>query len=915
MNKRFVSLVTILAMLCAFVVLPPAVSAAESGTCGENVTWTLEDGVLTISGTGNMVNYSDYDERPWYSNRESITDVVIEDGVTSIGSYAFHSCSNLTRIEIPNSVTSINYEAFYQCENLTGIEVPNSVANIGDGVFYDCNGFTSVTIPNGVTRIGNYTFYSCNNLTSIEIPNSVTSIGEYAFDCCNSLTSINIPNSVTSIGNGAFFSCGSLANIEIPNSVTSIGNGAFSGCSRLTKIEIPNSVTSIGEYAFKDCNSLTKIEIPNSVTYIASSVFSGCKGLTSIEIPTSVKNIGSYAFDSCKGLTIIEIPSSVKSIGYSAFDNCTALTDVYYNGSEADWNTISIDSSNEYLTSAVIHYNSTNDSSVSVSTTASTTASSTPSSWAVSEVSEAIDAGLVTSSVSKNYQANITREQFCEMVVLAYEKISGKTAKTGSISFNDTSNAEILKAANLGIVNGVGGGSFAPNDYITRQEIATMLVRMIDAASSSANVNVYNSNKFADSGSIDSWALPSINYAYDNGIMQGVGNNMIAPLDNTTCEEAVLLVYRTVEKHNTGSLYYSQPSDDSDSTIYTEQDQTDEERLLSAFTNKVGSDYIYFLPADYDGDGALEAFGITAGYLGSFYTDVDIWYISSDGACSEVISDTYGYLCDNVSVENGEFLVWDICAGGWGYSLILGAAGGEAFEANISGQYESFANVDGTYTAVQHDMSTGSHQYIPVEFDYDANSRTFTPVSNTTQASFFCDPYLFDRLMSNSVSYDLNFDGQTDTLTVNRYNIYSEDMGSNCARYEFIINDNSYFITDTRSGSCSQLFVTDIDQTDSYVDIIMLWQDKEIYAQIFRFDGSQLLELNNSSGYNYFNVWSNAAYWDKVNSSSNGVYDISDMMENVILDIKITSGNDAEFTFICDDETYTYYKISEFVYG
>lgn len=176
-------------------------------------------------------------------------------------------------------------------------------------------------------------------------------------------------------------------------------------------------------------------------------------------------------------------------------------------------------------------------------------ANSSPSSWAVDEVNEAIDAGVVIGSVKADYQANITREQFCEMVVLAYEKISGKTAEKGTTSFSDTSNSEILKAANLGIILGYGNGLFGPNDLITREQIATMLVRMIDAAVSYADVNVYNNNKFADSDSIDEWALPSVNFAYDKGIMQGVEGNKIDPLSNTTCEQAILLVYRTVEKY------------------------------------------------------------------------------------------------------------------------------------------------------------------------------------------------------------------------------------------------------------------------------------------------------------------------------------------------------------------------------
>ncbi|MFR6400272.1 leucine-rich repeat protein [Ruminococcus sp.] len=202
----------------------------------DNLTWKLDaDGTMTISGTGAMKDYN-YDS-PVYRNSD-VKKVVIEDGVTSIGSYAFASCSSLTSITIPESVTSIGYDAFSDCISLT-----------------------SITIPDGVTSIGNAAFYNCTSLTSITIPDSVTSIGNNAFYGCNSLTSITIPKSVTSIGGGTFFDCSSLKSITISNGVTSIGTYAFESCSSLTSITIPDSVTSIGYAAFRGCTSLTTISL------------------------------------------------------------------------------------------------------------------------------------------------------------------------------------------------------------------------------------------------------------------------------------------------------------------------------------------------------------------------------------------------------------------------------------------------------------------------------------------------------------------------------------------------------------------------------------------------------------------------------------------------------------------------------
>ena len=362
MKKRICSL--LLALLMVVTMLPATASAAEtaSGTCGENLTWTLDDtGTLTISGMGEMENYS-WDS-PWNGRKESIKRVVIGNGVTSIGDHAFYYCTSLTSVTIPNSVTSIGVQAFCVCTGLTNVVIPNSVTSIGGSAFYGCTNLTSVTLPNSVTSINSYVFSNCTSLTSVTIPSSVTSIGESAFYGCTSLTSVTIPNSVTSIGESAFYDCTSLTSVTIPNSVTDIGWGAFLGCTSLTAVTISDSVTSIGGSAFHGCTSLTKIHIPAGVTDIGSGAFYGCTALTEITvaeenlrytaengvlfnkdmteiilcskgksgsytIPNSVTAVGGGAFSDCTGLTNVLIPSSVTSIGASAFSDCTGLTNI-----------------------------------------------------------------------------------------------------------------------------------------------------------------------------------------------------------------------------------------------------------------------------------------------------------------------------------------------------------------------------------------------------------------------------------------------------------------------------------------------------------------------------------------------------------------------------------------------------------
>ena len=345
----------------------------ESGNCGENgdnVTWALyDDGTLIISGEGATTRNS-----PWDSYRNSITNVVIENGITSIGNktfydyndlasvtiengvksigdYAFCGCDKLTSIEIPDSVTSIGDSAFEGCYHLTSATIPNgvtyigektfkgcyrlssitipdSVTSIGDSAFEGCSGLASVTIPDSVTSIGEKAFYNCSRLTSITIPDSVTSIGNYAFYACFDLVSVTISEGVETIGNYAFSECDSLTSVNIPSGVESIGNHAFDNCSTLTSVTIPSSVTSIGNAAFINCYSLTSVTISEGVTTISSNMFRNCPKLTSIEIPDSVTSIGRVAFYDCKNLSSITIPDSVSSIGDYAFYNCKSLTSI-----------------------------------------------------------------------------------------------------------------------------------------------------------------------------------------------------------------------------------------------------------------------------------------------------------------------------------------------------------------------------------------------------------------------------------------------------------------------------------------------------------------------------------------------------------------------------------------------------------
>ena len=333
--------------------------AYDSGSCGEDLTWTLSpDGVLTISGTGSMPDYSmkyanttDYtwiSTAPWAAHADRIQRLVMEEGVTSASKYAFcgltaltavtlpdslstigwgtfEDCSGLTGITIPSGVTAIGYSAFEDCTGLTSITLPDSVTSLGSSVFWGCSSLTSVTLPTGLTSISGYLFIWCTSLTSITIPGGVTTIERSAFDRCTSLTSITIPSGVTTIGASAFENCAALTAIDLPSGVTAISDSTFKGCEKLTSVTIPSGVTAIGTSAFEGCKALTAIDLPSGVTAISDSTFRDCQKLTSITLPARLKTVGASAFEGCKALTAIDLPDSLTALGASAFKSCSAL--------------------------------------------------------------------------------------------------------------------------------------------------------------------------------------------------------------------------------------------------------------------------------------------------------------------------------------------------------------------------------------------------------------------------------------------------------------------------------------------------------------------------------------------------------------------------------------------------------------
>lgn len=275
-------------------------SADDSGSCGESATWQLKDGVLTVSGTGEMTS------APWRSKsdmKQAVRKVVIKKGIETICKSAFEGCKNITNISIPNTVVTIGASAFNGCSALSSITVPESVTKIGSSAFYNCSGLKDVILPYDLTVIENYTFYGCSSLSSVELPPSMAEIRNYAFSHCTALSTVDLTGSLKKIGEAAFSESG-LTSVTVPGNITSVGNHAFDGCKLLRYAMIEPGIQRVPEAIFKNCIALEAVSIPETVTSVI------------------------YAFEGCSTLKSIEFPQSVATL-YNPLENCASLQEVY----------------------------------------------------------------------------------------------------------------------------------------------------------------------------------------------------------------------------------------------------------------------------------------------------------------------------------------------------------------------------------------------------------------------------------------------------------------------------------------------------------------------------------------------------------------------------------------------------------
>ncbi len=317
-----------------------------SGTCGTNATWSLDSQyrILHINGTGAMSNgcYS-----KWKQYNNDIIEIIINNGITSIGNEAFKGCTNVSSITIPNSVTSIGYDAFSNMTCLQKITIPDSITSIGVRAFYGCSNLDSVELSNKLTILQDDIFNGCINLSNITIPDSVGYINKNAFYGCSNLKDVELSN-VSKIFANAFYNCTKISEIDLSERVSYIGSDAFFGCTGIERVNIASikdwcEITFDNKYAnplyyskelWLNGKKVDSLIIPKDISSVNAYSFIGCADLANIEFHSGVTSVGQYTFAECPNVSEVTLPKELADIGENAFDASVVIFG--YKGSAAE---------------------------------------------------------------------------------------------------------------------------------------------------------------------------------------------------------------------------------------------------------------------------------------------------------------------------------------------------------------------------------------------------------------------------------------------------------------------------------------------------------------------------------------------------------------------------------------------------
>lgn len=213
----------------------------ESGDCGDNLTWSLNEGTLTISGSGAMWDFPESTMAPWYELREEIRSVVLPDKLTHIGELAFYDCYRLTTVNLPDKVETIGEFAFASCEKLQMLDLCDGLLSIGESAFHGCWELLSVRLPGSLQTIEDQAFYDCSSIDSVVIPASVTNLGTATFAYCTSLVRAEIQTEIKNLPEWTFFGCSKLSTLVLPSTIKEIDNAALRDCNNLHTVSYGGS--------------------------------------------------------------------------------------------------------------------------------------------------------------------------------------------------------------------------------------------------------------------------------------------------------------------------------------------------------------------------------------------------------------------------------------------------------------------------------------------------------------------------------------------------------------------------------------------------------------------------------------------------------------------------------------------------
>ena len=313
-------------------------TSGDFGAEGDNLHWSVEDGVLTITGSGAMEDF-DFTTGvlpPWWNLKNvvsinlalikttGIQRVEIADTVTDIGEFAFFALPELTAVQLPAGLTELPRYALAACNNLAFPALPETLTAIGDYAMAACDAFQTLALTDSVQTLGSHAFAGCDGLKRVTVPETVQALGSYAFASCDALTKATLPATVTAVPAGCFSNCESLLSVTCNGTVTAIGERAVYGCKLLTEAPIPATVTAIGDYAFSNCKALLRVTLPEGLQTLGTGAFSSCELLTSIALPDAITVVPEDCFSAC-GLTDVTLAPATTEIGAGAFSLCILL--------------------------------------------------------------------------------------------------------------------------------------------------------------------------------------------------------------------------------------------------------------------------------------------------------------------------------------------------------------------------------------------------------------------------------------------------------------------------------------------------------------------------------------------------------------------------------------------------------------